>query len=111
MKVSVLINCPEEFKLAAEVSAQQAGISLAELFRRSVANAIGFDLSKIKVEDKRRKYANEEERYKVYLERRKREREAVNKLLSALAHEQLSMDRSILIESLAKRGVSVEDVL
>jgi protein associated with RNAse G/E len=107
-KTQVLFTCSEEFKEALGTYAQVNRLSAAEVIREAVARFIKYDISTEVVDDKRKKYANAEERKEAQRKRQKTERENVRLLLQYYAKEQREIDAAILENSLKRKGVDVE---
>lgn len=103
-KAQVLFTCSEEFKTLLGQAAVQRKVSVSAYIKGLIAQDIGYDLEQEKEGDKRRKYANTEERKTEQAKKQREERVNLKKFLEAFAHEEHVATAQALLDSLERKG-------
>lgn len=103
-KDTIVFQTTDTFKEEIATYAQNAGVSVAEVIRRAVAEYINYDLDGEPSVERRRKYATIEERNAAMRQRAKDRRRDEREILEAWRRAQREGDIAAIRESLAAKG-------
>lgn len=98
-RVTIMFVATPQLLEAIDQFAEQRKLSRSGAIREAVAKVIGYDLSSEPKADRKRKYANAEERKQAMLERAKERRQLAAKLLKAYEAEDTEAIIKALVES------------
>ena len=102
-KETIVFQLSDDFKEVIATKAQEDQISVGELIRRVMAEALEYDLADEPSTERRRKYATVAERNKAMRERAKVRRAEERELLEALRRADRDEDIKALRDSLKKK--------